>query len=110
MDRSFPSRIEHIESDGFAYVYDQERCNQIRLEGKFIYVLLSHDFLQYQKIQVVYVGKTRDPKNRLAHPHPAERRYGSSLSCYAMQCDDIDTMEIDFIKRYKPLLNNQHNG
>ena len=107
---TFPSTIHHLEADGFSYLYMQDRCSKSVPKIKGIYCLVAHDIFDYRKITVVYVGKTINACSRLKYPHPAEHEYGSYLSAYILESNEIDQLEVDFIKRYRPLLNIQHNG
>lgn len=87
----------------------QDRCNLLP-DFSAVYILVSHDFFDYQKIEVMYVGMTTSVRSRLKYPHPIEKRYGSHLSCYVMKTQEHSTLEVDFIKRYKPVFNKAHNG
>lgn len=71
--------------------------------------MVSHDFLRYERIQVVYVGMTKNMNSRLKWPHPAETKMDCYLDCYAIKTDNPGPLEVEFIKRYRPFLNVQHN-
>lgn len=103
-------RLEHIETDGFNYVYMQDRKNQTLTNDSAVYVLVEHHPRYYDQVKVIYVGMTTNMNSRLKYPHPAERQYGTYLNCFAMETDIPLELEKEFIKRYRPLLNIQHNG
>lgn len=106
----YPTRIEHLETDGFSYLHMQDRCSVGLPNTGAVYVFVSHDLFRHDSIRVVYVGKTGNISSRLKYPHPIENESDVFLSCYVMRTNQFNDLEIDFIKRYRPELNIHHNG
>lgn len=106
----FPTRLEQIEIEGFEYLYMQDRCQNSLPTCSAVYLLVNHNAIDYDSIEVIYVGKTNNICSRLKYPHPIERKYGTYLSVYVLRTDEHDSLESAFIKRYNPKFNIQHNG
>ena len=109
---AFPTRVEQIELDGFEYLYMQDRCSKSLPTLSAVYCLVDWliDCPYREQIKVLYVGKTTNISSRLKYPHPIEVRTNETLWAYVLITDDIDRLEVEFIRRYRPLLNKQYNG
>lgn len=68
--------------------------------------------MNYRISQVVYVGKSKNLSIRLRQIHRVENEFNDKdywLRCYALFTDRQDTIEIEYIKKYTPIYNVQHN-
>ena len=60
-----------------------------------------------------YVGQTIDYSSRFNNHHKAKdlkKLHPNCLAIYACEVDEMDALEIELIKRWKPELNNQYNN
>lgn len=104
----YPNRVEHIEIDGFEYLSICDRHRGKLPKKSAVYCLIMVDYTG--EFYMYYVGKTTDISQRLKYPHSVEAKIYEVLDAYVLFTQDIDRLEIEFIKRYRPILNKQHNG
>jgi excinuclease UvrABC nuclease subunit len=106
----WPDEQWKLACDGWEYLYMQDRCNDTVPEIPGIYCFVDSDPVT-NKCEVVYVGKSTNFASRLKYPHTIESRTRNCfLLCFIQPSEEIDLLEIDFIKRYRPKFNKHHNG
>lgn len=109
---SFINQTWKLECEGWHYLYVSDRVNGRIPTCSGIYCFIVHNIFE-QTCSVQYVGKSANFASRLKYPHPIEKHIEDSqgwVGVYIQKTTNQDELEIDFIRRYRPLLNIQHNG
>jgi excinuclease UvrABC nuclease subunit len=105
---SYINTVWKLECEGWQYLYTQDRCNNVIPEVPGIYCMVLPEL--EGTCRIMYIGKSSNFKSRLKYPHSIETKWDQCFLCYIMRTLDYDSLEIEFIKRYRPELNKQHNG
>lgn len=101
-----------MEADGWRYLLDAERVNKEIPAESGIYCFIRYDVLMNDLSEVVYVGKSVNLSIRLKPWHPVENKFDNrfgSLFCYIKPCQNQDILEREYIIKFAPMFNIQHN-
>jgi len=102
------NKIWKLECEGWEYLYVSDRCNNKVPAVSGVYLFILQDIYGYCRI--MYVGKSTNFSSRLKFPHTMETKWDQNFMCFIQKTTNQDALEIEFIKRYRPELNRQHNG
>lgn len=103
--------LQELEADGWRYLLDSERDCKETPKVSGVYCFVRFDTLR-KVTEVVYVGKSKDLSVRLKPWHKIEHRFDNrfgNLFCYIKPTEDFHSIEKEYIKKYTPMFNIQHN-
>jgi excinuclease UvrABC nuclease subunit len=103
--------INKMLREGWISLYDADRAAKRTPKESGIYCFVNLDIFT-GKSEVVYVGKSIDLSVRLKPWHKVERIWDNkmgTLICFIQLTSDQDNLEKQYIAKYKPVFNVQHN-
>ena len=104
--------IKWLKNNGWDDLYDADRVNKKIPVQSGVYCFVRYDSINSIS-QIVYVGKSCNLSVRLKPCHKIENRFDKKLGClfcFILLTNDHDSIEIDYIKKFSPIYNIQHNA